>query len=120
MTGSVSEGLRPQVDISVYPDPLAKVALNLGAWIDTGFEGDLVIPEVHLHGHAFQTLGSVPVTVASGRMERMDVFRGWISWFGVRRMATILGGGDVVLLGTDLLADRRLLVDFPKRLVTIS
>jgi clan AA aspartic protease len=122
MIGVVSELNRPIVRVSLHAEVHSTIPVELDAWIDTGFEGDLLVPESLLIQHAFVPLGPAHIDLADGQTRQMETYNGWITWFGIRRAILILGssGDDIVLLGTSLLASRRLLIDFPKRLVTIS
>ena len=122
MIGVVSELNRAMLRVSLHPDAHSTTPVELDAWIDTGFEGDLLVPESLLIQHAFVSLGPTQIDLADGQTRQMETYNGWITWFGVRRGILIFASSadDVVLLGTSLLATRRLLIDFPKRLVTIT
>jgi predicted aspartyl protease len=122
MTGTVSDQYRPMVEVAIYPAADASKALSLAAWIDTGFESDILVPEQWLIDHAFRHSSNLNVTLADGKPIEMPTYRGWITWFGVRRFVSIFAsqGDEAVLLGTGLLLNRRVLIDFPKRVVTIT
>jgi clan AA aspartic protease len=122
MIGVVSELNRAMLRVSLHPDAHSRTPVELDAWIDTGFEGDLLVAESVLVQHGFVRIGEWTVDLADGQARNLPAYNGWISWFGIRRAIVILASSadDVALLGTSLLASRRLLIDFPKRLVTIT
>jgi predicted aspartyl protease len=123
---------RPIVRIEApgFDDPLV-------ALIDTGFNGALILDEVQAAKLGFDVARKwyARVRLASLREERMQLCRGMLLWFGERvpvtafvleesqaqrRMRTALRTEEEILIGTELLPDCRLELDFPGRKVLIT
>jgi predicted aspartyl protease len=132
LEGSVDDLKRPLVRIEAagFVDPLV-------AFVDTGFNGALLVDEAQAARLGFSiTRNSIaPVRLASQRIENFSVGRGSFTWLGERRtvLAHILietpgerrarharKTEEEILIGTDLLSDCRLEIDFPARKVLIS
>ena len=132
LEGSVDDLNRPLVRIETpgFTDPLV-------AFVDTGFNGALLIDERQAArlGFSVDRDSIRPVQLASQRNEDFMVGQGSFLWLGERR--TILAHvlietqgerrarnaretEEEILIGTDLLSDCRLQIDFPARKVLIS
>jgi clan AA aspartic protease len=91
------------------------------AIIDTGFNGELELPE-RLRSHVnAQFVGRVTSLLAANQQVEEDVFLVDFPFGGrtVRAQATFVDG-DQILIGTHLLRDYRLRIDFPARTVAIE
>ena len=91
------------------------------AIIDTGFNGELELPqELRPHANA-QFVGRVASLLAANQRIEEDVFLVDFPFDGqtVRVQATFVGG-DEILIGTAMLRDCLLRIDFPGRIVAIE
>ena len=132
LEGSVDDLKRPLVRIETpgFTDPLV-------AFLDTGFNGALLIDERQAArlGFSVERDSITPVQLASQRKEDFLVGRGSFIWLGERRtiIAYVLietqgerrarnarKTEEEILIGTGLLSDCRLEIDFPARKVLIS
>ena len=132
LEGSVDDLNRPLVRIETpsFADPLV-------AFVDTGFNGALLIDETQAARLGFSVMrnSATPVRLASRRDEDVMVGRGSFIWLGERRtiiahvLIEIQGERrarnareteEEILIGTGLLPDCRLEIDFPARKVLIS
>ena len=132
LEGSVDDRKRPLVRIETpgFIDPLV-------ALVDTGFNGALLIDEAQAARLGFSVARDSirPVQLASQRNEDFMVGRGSFLWLGERRTITahvlietqserrarnVRKTEEEILIGTDLLSDCRLEIDFPARKVLIS
>lgn len=140
MEGFLDEFLFPCVRLQFvgYPDPLE-------VHIDTGFNRELLIPEsqeyiltVGLRWEGDYVGGKEEeMTYADGTKKRADYAYATIKWFGKDRVVTAYiarrtdaerredkkGRGrkrDIILLGTELLADCTLEINFSERKVLIK
>jgi predicted aspartyl protease len=132
LEGSVDDQKRPLVRIETpgFTDPLI-------AFVDTGFNGALLIDERQAArlGLSVERNSPTPVRLASQRNEDFLLGRGSFIWLGERRtiIAYVLietqgerrarnarKTEEEILIGTDLLSDCRLEIDFPARKVLIS
>jgi predicted aspartyl protease len=132
LEGSVDDRKRPLVRIETpgFTDPLL-------AFVDTGFNGALLLDEGQAARLGFSVVGDSirPVQLASQRNEDFMVGQGSFLWLGERRTITAYilietqderrarnarKTEEEILIGTDLLSDCRLQIDFPARKVLIS
>ena len=132
LEGSVDDRKRPLVRIETpgFTGPLI-------AFVDTGFNGALLLDERQAARLGFSVARSstTPVQLASQRNENFLLGRGSFIWLGERRtidayvMIETQGERrarnarkteEEILIGTDLLSDCRLEIDFPARKVLIS
>lgn len=132
LEGSVDDLNRPLVRIETpgFTDPLV-------AFVDTGFNGALLIDETQAARLGFSVArnSATPVQLASQRSENFSLGRGSFIWLGERRtiIAHVLietqgerptrsarKTEEEILIGTSLLSDCRLEIDFPARKVLIS
>jgi predicted aspartyl protease len=132
LEGSVDDLKRPLVRIETlgFADPLV-------AFVDTGFNGALLLDERQAARLGFSVVSNsaTPVQLASRRQEDFMVGRGSFLWLGERRTITAYVMIEIqgerrarnarkteeeILIGTDLLSDCRLEIDFPARKVLIS
>jgi len=132
LEGSVDDRKRPLVRIETpgFTDPLV-------AFVDTGFNGALLIDETQAArlGFSVATDSVKPVQLANQRNEDFRLGQGNFIWLGERRtiVAYVLietpderrarnarKTEEEILIGTELLSDCRLQIDFPARRVLIS
>ena len=112
MKGEVDEAGRALLTLSVRPvsgnDPQ-----ELVVWVDTAFDGELVIPFDAIREMELPQSAAVQATLADGKIVVLDTFDCEIEWFGQwRRVEVIANEGRLPLLGIGLLRGRRLTVDY--------
>jgi predicted aspartyl protease len=132
LEGSVDDLKRPLVRIEAagFSDPLL-------AFVDTGFNGALLLDEAQAVRLGFSVARNSikPLGLASQQNENFLLGEGSFVWLGERRtiVAYVLietpgerrarnarKAEEEILIGTDLLADCRLEIDFPARKVLIT
>jgi clan AA aspartic protease len=91
------------------------------AIIDTGFNGELELPERLRSDLNAQFVGRVTSLLASNQRIEEDLFLVDFPFDGrnVRAQATFVDS-DEILIGTRMLRDYRLEIDFPARAVSIE
>ncbi len=112
--GTITEDGVPAIDVEVGGQ-------HWQAIIDTGFNGELELPErLRAHVNA-QFVGRATSLLAANQRIEEDVFLVDFPFDGrtVRAQTTFVDG-DEILLGTGLLRDYRLRIDFPARTVAIE
>jgi clan AA aspartic protease len=88
------------------------------AWIDTAFNGGLAIPRNLVADLGLVEVSYVEAILADGKSVELPLFRCIIDWFGNRYETEIAASdGKFPLLGTMLLADRDLHIDYKARMV---
>lgn len=104
--------------------PVIDVEVGGQLWqaiVDTGFNGELELPDRLLWQVNARFVGRVVSLLAANQRIEEDVFLVDFPFDGrtVRAQATFVDG-DEILIGTRLLRDYRLRIDFPARTVAIE
>lgn len=120
MNGIVDESMRALLDVSVAAANGAKKQV-LTVWIDTAFNGGLVIPRPHIERLGLKQASSTRATLADGRSVDLETFTCHLEWFGDDyRTQAVANDGDFPLLGTLLLAERKLTIDYKAKTVVLD
>jgi clan AA aspartic protease len=109
--------MTPRAEVEVGGSK-GKVAIE--AIVDTGFDGHLCIPvEVAVH-LGLELNGAVIYELADGSRKRELTFKANAHFLGSTRRVTVSLTDADALIGTQLLADCRLVIDFPKNTVSVT
>lgn len=120
MIGFVDDDLRALVEVQVSAKHGAEKT-PLRVWVDTAFNGGLVIPRDQIVSLGFSKASSTEAILADGQLVELETFACYLEWFGSEyRTQVIANDGQLPLLGTVLLANRRLLVDYPQRTLSLE
>jgi len=118
--GSVDEDLRALIDVEVSAQRGGE-KVPLRVWIDTAFNGGLVIPRHQIDELGLSKTSSTEATLADGNVVELETFGCYLEWFGKSyRTQVIANDGQLPLLGTMLLGSRRLVVDYPQRTLSLE
>jgi clan AA aspartic protease len=91
------------------------------AWIDTAFNGFLVFPQEMIEKLGLQQEAGTEAILADGSRVTLESFACYVEWFGeLKRVQVIGNNGRLPLLGTELLAKRKLVIDYAAGVVSIS
>ena len=103
MRGSIDAGGRALLSIQIGPDSASRpVAIEV--WVDTGFTGDLVLPQATIDKLALRQSGTVDAILADGSQIELKTYTCFVNWFGEeRRLEVVANEGDCPLLGVGLL-----------------
>ncbi len=94
---------------------------DLVAWIDTAFNGGLAIPRRQVAELGLSKQSSAEAVLADGRSVELEMFACFLDWFGNTYETLIAASdGEYPLLGTMLLADRRLDVNYAAKTVELT
>ncbi len=92
----------------------SRASVPLTAIVDTGFDGDVCVPTGVAVSLGLELIGENQVELADGTVQKKLLFAGSVDFLGERRPVQIyLTDSEDALIGTSLLADCRLVVDFP-------
>ena len=82
-------------------------------WIDTGFNGDLVLPKLLIDALGLEKSGSVDAVLADGSPVELHTYTCVIDWFGLkRRLEVVANDGKYPLLGVGLLLGMELRANY--------
>lgn len=120
MNGFVDDSQRALLDVAVATGKSSKQE-PLTVWIDTAFNGGLVIPRHEVERLGLKQASTTQAVLADGQVVDLETFSCYLDWFGkVLRTQVIANDGQFPLLGTMLLADRKLVVDYVAKTVTLD
>jgi clan AA aspartic protease len=110
-------GILPiQILCPKYPD-----GMQIDVWVDTGFTGDLVLPESVIEGLELEVTGSIDGILADGSQVELSTFHCQLEWFGrVKDLEVIANAGQTPLLGIGLLLAKELRIDFTNLELTLE
>lgn len=109
MQGRVG-GFQAELPVSiVLPD---RPHLTISFVIDTGFIGDLALPEQAVAALGLAWLRDIKASLADDSMIVVDEYSATILWHGEELSVTVLATGARPLLGTTLLAGSSMLAEF--------
>jgi clan AA aspartic protease len=93
---------------------------TISVWIDTGFTGDLVLPQKTIDELGLNPSGTVDGILADGSQTVLTTYHCEIDWFGrIRNLEVIANSGTTPLLGVGLLLAKELVVDYTNLLLTL-
>ena len=119
MNGHVDNDGRALLTVAIRPSEEA-APCEIEAWIDTGFNGDLVLPQQRIDDLALTQSGTVMGILADGSEIVLDQYQCWIDWFGEQfDLEVIANEGEFPLLGVGLLADHDLHISYRSGEVSI-
>lgn len=89
---------------------------TLLVWVDTAFNGGLVIPLEQIQSLGLKKASSIEAVLADGQVVVLETFSCVLNWFGKEYCTQVVANdGHYPLLGTVLLAGRKLLIDYEQR-----
>lgn len=96
-------------------------ATSIEAWIDTGFNGDLVLPRGQIDKLGLEKSGSVDAVLADGSPIELHTYTCLIDWFGnPRRLEVVANDGDYALLGVGLMLGLELRANYRTLKLTLD
>lgn len=120
MRGFVDDQLRALVSVSVAATKGGK-RTEFAAWIDTAFNRGLVIPRQQIELLGLVKESSAEAVLADGKTAELETFACFFDWFGATYETQVVANdGNYPLLGTALLADRKLEIDYKARSVILT
>jgi len=111
--------LTPMVTLKLLSNEGEEV--DVPSMVDTGYNGDIILPESKINEMRLEYLGKSWGELADGDVSEMKLFKGRLKWFNADK-EVLVGAtrSDVALLGTLLLADCELNVNFKDNSVRIQ
>jgi clan AA aspartic protease len=120
VNGFVDDNLRALVRIPVSASRDGKRD-DIVVWIDTAFNGGLVIPRRKIAEMGLVKQSSAEAILADGQSVELETFAWFLDWFGHSYETQVVANdGEYPLLGTMLLDSHRLVIDYPTKTVELS
>ncbi|MFO7902902.1 MAG: clan AA aspartic protease [Planctomycetota bacterium] len=120
MNGSVDGNGRALLSVRIASDPQSQ-AVAIEAWIDTGFSGDLVLPQVVIDALGLVQSGTVDAVLADGSQIEVRTYTCHVDWFGeVRRLEVVANDGACPLLGVGLLLGHELRINYHTMVLSLT
>ncbi len=120
MTGSVDESGRALVRVQLK-NPTSAAAAAFDAWIDTGFTGELVLPQRAVASLGLPLGPAVMARLADGSEVQLETYTCLLEWFDEwKRIEVVANQGQYPLLGVGLLLDHDLHIDYRARTIAID
>ncbi len=120
MKGHVDNIGRALVIVLVRPSDTATIR-EIQVWVDTGFNGDLVLPKRIIDDLALSQSGTVKAILADGSEVALKTYGCLIDWFGTQRhLEVVANEGDYPLLGVGLLLGYDLSISYRSGEITIE
>jgi len=118
--GFVDDKLRALIRIPVSASSDGK-RQEIVVWIDTAFNGTLVLPQQQIVQLALVKESSAEAVLADGHTVELETFACFFDWFGNSYETQIVANdGAYPLLGTMLLDGHRLDIDYQARTVELT
>ena len=119
MNGEVDEQNRALVQVEVRAS-LGASGEMVDAWIDTAFDGHFVFSSNLVKELGLDTLVETDPILADGSKVALQTYVCYLDWFGDRIAAQVIENeGRFPLLGTALMHDLRLVVDYARKTVEL-
>jgi clan AA aspartic protease len=94
---------------------------ELIVWVDTAFDGELVVPAATINALGLQQSAAVQATLADGTQVVLETYHCELNWFGSwRKVEVVANEGRLPLLGVGLLRHRRLVADYRTNELTLD
>jgi predicted aspartyl protease len=120
MTGGVDDQLRSliRVQVSAVRDG---GRTEIEAWIDTAFNGTMAIPRKRVAELGMEKESSTEAILADGSLVELETYACFFDWFGgTYKTQNTAGDGEYQLLGTMLLDDHCLKIDYVAKTVELK
>jgi len=120
VNGLVDEELRALLEVRIGATP-GGVKSGVVAWIDTAFNGGLVLPRKEIERLGLKECSSTSAILADGQQVELPIFTCYLDWFGCEyRTQVVANEGAYPLLGTMLLDGRDLAVSYKRKTITLD
>jgi clan AA aspartic protease len=120
MIGYVDGSGRALISVSIRASTTA-TDYALDVWIDTGFTGDIVVPQRLINDLKLPPSATVKAVLADGSEVTLLTHTCSIDWFGSnQQLEVIANDGEYPLLGVGLLLGRDLHISYRSGEITID
>jgi clan AA aspartic protease len=115
--GIVDDRGRALLEIDVAKSP-GVPSTSIASWINAAFDGHLVFSQNLIDELGLETLAETEAILADGSRVQLETYLCYADWFGERiPVQVIANDGKFPLLGTGLLSERILHIDYAQRVL---
>ena len=120
MKGFVDEAMRALVPVRVGI-PGSSAYTEIVVWVDTAFNGSLVVPRTVADKIGLVVESTAEAVLADGHTVELETFGCTINWLGETYDTQIVTNeSEYGLIGTALLVDRKITIDYKAKTVSIE
>jgi len=120
VNGIVDEDLRALIEVQVGGLPNCQKS-TVVVWIDTAFNGGLVLPLQEIGKLGLKEYSSTPAILADGQHVELPTYTCYLEWFGKEyRTQIVANDGTNPLLGTMLLDGHDLAISYKDKSLTLT
>jgi clan AA aspartic protease len=120
VNGVVDDKLRAMVSLPISVTRDAE-RTHVQVWIDTAFNGGLVIPRSLVESLGLEQQAATEAILADGNLVELETYACFFDWFGETYLTQVAANdGQYPLLGTMLLAGRKLQIDYAAMTVVLD
>ena len=120
MNGHVDDSRRALLELQIGNTP-ADQPTTITVWIDTAFDGFVVFSKSLIDRLKLDQEAATEAILADGSRVTLESYVCYVDWFGEVVAAQVIANeGKLPLLGTELLANRRLVVDYANGSISLS
>ena len=118
--GRIDEYGRTLLNLSLRATPNA-ASLEIEVWVDTGFTGDLILPESLVIQWRPSSSAIVEAVLADGSQSELVTYSCEVNWFREPCVIEVIANQSrIPLLGVGLLLGHRLVVDYEQMTLSIT
>jgi clan AA aspartic protease len=100
--------------------PTTQVETELDAWVDTGFTGELVMPQAQISALGLSLGPAIRARLADGSEVELETYLCLVDWFGTwNPIEIVANAGANPLLGVGLLLGHELNINYRTQTVTL-
>ena len=120
MKAWIDEENRAMVEVSVANHAKAQRE-SIAAWIDTAFDGHLVMPKSEIERLGLGVLADTDAVLADGSTARLRCYSCVVDWMDQTIPVQVVENiGNLPLIGTELLSTVDLRINYRARVCTLS
>ena len=107
MTGIVDNSGRALLRLRIK-HPVDATEIELDVWIDTGFTGELVLPQPHVTALALPLGPAVKAALADGSEIQLDTYTCLFDWFGEWKRIEVIANQGISFARSGIAARSRI------------
>lgn len=118
--GRIDEYGRALINLTLRATP-SSASQEIAVWVDTGFTGDLILPEQLVMQWGLSSSAIVEAVLADGSQSELVTYSCEVDWFGESCIIEVIANqGRIPLLGVGLLLGHRLVVDYEQMTLSMT